>query len=187
MSSEARLKRTDAGLVADGEGWFVLNAREARWIEREGRGFNLPFTGWTEDEAETLFPQLGVALIVLEPGEPVGMYPWEAAAAPFLLLDGEALLIVEGEERPLRRWDFVHCPPGTGHIVIGAGDGRCVLLGIGAREHLGEDCNGGAYTIDEAAIRHGAGIESGSDADEPYARFAPSAPTPYREGWLPGP
>jgi glyoxylate utilization-related uncharacterized protein len=29
------------------------------------------------------------------------------------VLYGEALLLVEGQERPLRQWDFVHCPPET--------------------------------------------------------------------------
>ena len=29
------------------------------------------------------------------------------------VVSGEAALVVEGEERHLRAWDFVHCPPGT--------------------------------------------------------------------------
>src|SRR5688572_17578045 len=111
MVPEAPLETTDAGLVPAGPGWFVLNAREARWRRREGRGHNLAFTGTTDVEAETLFPQLGVALCVLEPGEPIGMYHWETEQEGFLVLYGEALLIVEGQERPLRQWDFVHCPP----------------------------------------------------------------------------
>lgn len=51
----------------------------------------------------------------------------------FLVLAGEALAIVEGEEHPLRRWDFVHCPPGTSHVIIGAGEGPCLVLAVGAR------------------------------------------------------
>ena len=78
MVPEAPLEVTEAGLVPAGHGWFVLNARDARWISRDGRGMNVPLTGWTEHEAETYFPQLGVAIIVLEPGEPIGMYHWEA-------------------------------------------------------------------------------------------------------------
>ena len=183
MTEEARLERTEAGLVPAGEGWFVMNAREARWIKRDRRGHNLPFTGWTAEEAEGLFPQLGMALIRLEPGEPVGMYHWEADQEDFLVLAGEALLVVEGEERPLRQWDFVHCPPGTKHIIVGAGAGPCLVLAVGSREYLEEHCGGGAYVADDVAARHGASPE---DPEDPYAPFADSEPTRYREGWLPG-
>ena len=79
------------------------------------------------------------------------MYHWEADQEDFLVLSGEALLIVEGEERPLRQWDFVHCPPDTKHIVVGAGDGPCVVLAIGGREHQ-EDPGWGGYTVDEVAL-----------------------------------
>jgi uncharacterized cupin superfamily protein len=187
MVPEAPLEQTEAGLAPAGEGWFVLNAREARWRHREGRGDSLPFTGWTEFEAEAYFPQLGVQLVVLGPGEPIGMYHWEAEQEDFLVLSGEALLIVEGEERPLRQWDFVHCPPETRHMIVGAGSGPCVVLGVGAREHIGENCNGGAYTVDEAALRHGAGVQEETDDPEAaYARFPETEPTRYRDGWLPG-
>ena len=49
------------------------------------------------------------------------MYHWEADQEDFLVARGEALLIVEGEERPLAQWDFVHCPPNTKHNIVGAG------------------------------------------------------------------
>ena len=161
--------------------WFVLNAREAHWRERPGRGYSLPFTGWTDEEADERFPQLGVHLYVLGPGEPIGMYHREADQEDFLVLSGEALLLVEGEERPLRQWDFVHCPPGTEHMIVGAGHGRCVVLGVGARQH-----GRIAYTVDEVAQRHGAGVEEEtSDPDAAYARFADSEAVRYREGWLP--
>jgi uncharacterized cupin superfamily protein len=186
MVDEAALKKTDAGLVPDGHGWFVMNAREARWIRRPGRGHNAPLTGWTEFEAETYFPQLGVNLIVLGPGEPIGMYHWEADVEDFLVLSGEAQLIVEGQERPLRQWDFVHCPPEARHMIVGAGDGPCVVLAVGGRDHIGENCNGGAYTVDEVALRHQAGVEEEtSNAEVAYAHLPPSEPTRYRDGWLP--
>jgi hypothetical protein len=94
---EAALEKTEAGVAPLGEGWFVLNAREARWRHREGRGESLPFTGSTDFEAETYFPQLGVNLVVLGPGEPNAMYHWETEQEDFLVLYGEALLIVEGQ------------------------------------------------------------------------------------------
>jgi uncharacterized cupin superfamily protein len=184
MIPEASLDRTPAGLVPSSDGWFVMNAREARWIERPGRGHNLPFTGWTGNEAETFFPQLGVSLVRLEPGEPIGMYHREADQEDFFVLSGEALLIVEGQERPLRRWDFVHCPPDAEHMIVGAGGGPCLVLAMGAREHQTGDW--GVYTVDEVALRHGAGVEQETpDAEVAYARFPASTPTPYREGWLP--
>jgi uncharacterized cupin superfamily protein len=186
MVPEAELDKTPEGLAPTGPGWFVLNAREARWRHREGRGESLPLTGWTDAEEQAHFPQLGVKVFVLSPGEPIGMYHWEADTEDFLVLSGEAILIVEGQERSLRQWDFVHCPPETKHMIVGAGDGRCAVLAIGAREHGSEKVNGGAYVVDETAKRHGASVEQETnDPDEAYARFPDTEPTRYREGWLP--
>jgi uncharacterized cupin superfamily protein len=185
MVPEAPLEQTEAGLVAAGEGWFVLNARAARWIHRERRGESLPFTGWTDVEAETYFPQVGANLVVLGPGEPMAMYHREADQEDFLVLSGEALLLVEGQERRLRQWDFVHCPPEASHTIVGSGDGPCTIVAIGAREHQTGDW--GAYTVDEVALRHGAGVaEETDDADVAYARFPKSEPRRYRAGSLPG-
>jgi len=179
MASEARLEDTGDGLAPSGEGWFVLNAREARWQHAEGRGARVGFEG----EAE--FGQLGVSLYVLAPGEPMGMYHWEADQEDFLVLSGEALLIVEGEERPLRRWDFVHCPAETKHIIVGAGEAPCTVLAVGAREHQGT-AEWGGYTVSEAALRHGAGVERETiRAAEAYAEVPDREPTRHREGWLP--
>jgi uncharacterized cupin superfamily protein len=176
---EARLDATEYGLVPNGDGWFVLNAREARWRHGDGRAAICSFEGEPE------FPQLGINLNVLEPGETMGMYHWEADQEDFLVLSGNALLIVEGDERPLRQWDFVHCPAGTKHIIVGAGDGPCLVLAVGARDRsTGPEWGG--YTVDAAALRHGAGVEQETThAKEAYAGFPPREPTPYREGWLP--
>jgi uncharacterized cupin superfamily protein len=180
MVPEALLEETDIGLVPTGEGWFVLNARKARWRHREGRGERLPFEGEIE------FPQVGVSLYVLAPGEPIGMYHWEANQEDFLVLSGEALLIIEGEERPLRQWDFVHCPVETKHIIVGGRDAPCVVLAVGARDHQA-GAGWGGYTVDEAALRHGAGVEQETtEADQAYAPFPEPESTRYREGWLPG-
>jgi uncharacterized cupin superfamily protein len=177
---EAPLEETDTGLVPAGEGWFVLNARKARWRHRAGRGERLPFEGEVE------FPQVGISLYVLAPSEPIGLYHWEADQEDFLVLSGEALLIIEGEERPLRQWDFVHCPAETKHIIVGGGDAPCVVLAVGAREYQGREGWGG-YPVDEAALRHGAGVErETTEVDEAYAGFPDPESTRYREGWLPG-
>jgi uncharacterized cupin superfamily protein len=179
VASEAPLEQTETGLVPVGDGWFVLNALEARWHRADGRGARLGFDGETE------FPQVGVNVYVLAPGEPIGMYHWEADQEDFLVLSGEALLVVEGEERPLRQWDFVHCPAGTKHAVVGAGDKPCAVLAIGAREHQ-EGAGWGGYTVDEAALRHGAGVTAETnDPREAYAGLPRRSATRYRDGWLP--
>ena len=179
MVPEAPLESTEDGLVPAGDGWFVLNARDARWRLSEGRGAYCVFEGEPE------FSQVGVHLVTLEPGEPMAMYHWEADQEDFLVVSGEALLIAEGEERPLRQWDFVHCPPETKHVIVGAGEGPCLVVAVGARDRsTGPDWGG--YSVEEAAIRHGAGVErETADPKEAYARFSPRRPTGYREGWLP--
>jgi uncharacterized cupin superfamily protein len=178
MPTEAPLEQTEAGLVPAGEGWFVLDAREARWWNRPGRGFSLRFEG------DTPFPQVGVRLFVLEPGEPIGMYHWEADQEDFLVLAGEAILLVEGQERPLRMWDFVHCPQNTKHIIVGAGSGPCTVLGVGSRTHQGEESGWIGYPVDELALRHGAGVERATgDVREAYGALPDPEPTRYG-GWL---
>jgi uncharacterized cupin superfamily protein len=179
MVPEAQFDSTEHGLVPIGDGWFVLNARDARWRHAEGRG------AWCDFEGGQDWSQLGLNVQVFEPGETMAMYHWEADQEDFLVLAGEALLIVEGEERLLRQWDFVHCPAGTNHVVVGAGDGHCVVLAVGARERsTGPDWGG--YTVDEVALRHGVGVgKETSDAEEAYPPSLRRHPTRYREGWLP--
>jgi uncharacterized cupin superfamily protein len=178
MVPEARLEASETGLAPADEGWFVLNAREGRWVHGEGRGARLTFEGAVD------FPQIGVSLFVLEPGEPIGMYHWEADQEDFLVLSGEALLLVEGEERPLRQWDFVHCPAGTKHVIVGTGGTHCVVLAVGAREHQ-QDGFAGGYTVDDVALRHGAGVERETTVvEEAYARTPYRRPARYVDGWL---
>ena len=179
MVPEAPLESTEHGLVPKGEGWFVVNARDLVWYDRGPRGKVMAFDGEPE------FEQFGVNPFVLQPGEPMAMYHWEADQEDFVVLAGEALLIVEGEERPLHAWDFVHCPPEAKHTIVGAGDGPCVVLAVGARvRSTGPDWGG--YTVDEVALRHGAGVEQETTKpEEAYARFRKRELTPYRDGWLP--
>jgi uncharacterized cupin superfamily protein len=184
MVPEASLEQTEHGRVPTGEGWYVLNARDARWHYAAGRG------GFCDFEGEQNFAQLGINIQVLERGDPMAMYHWEADQEDFLVLAGEALLIIEGEERPLRAWDFAHCPPETKHTIVGAGDGPCVVVAVGAREN--QDGPGwGGYTVDETARRHKAGVERETTvANEAYAPLWEAVgkrePTRYREGWLSG-
>jgi uncharacterized cupin superfamily protein len=123
------------------------------------------------------------------------MYHWETDQEDFLVLAGEALALVEGEERPLRQWDFLHCPAGTQHVIVGAGAGPCVVFRVGSREkHTIALPDGtrtgapdwGAYTRDEMALRHGASVEvETTSADEAYAGFPEPEYVRYRAGWLP--
>jgi uncharacterized cupin superfamily protein len=185
MVFKSEVVSTEHGLVPKGQGWFVLNARDAQWWNRGGRGVLCEFEGAGVEGAAD-FEQVGINLTVLAPGEPMAMYHRENDQEDFLVLAGEALAIVEGEERVLRQWDFVHCPAGTNHVIVGAGAGPCIVLAVGARDRsTGTDW--GAYTVDETAQRHGAGVErETTDVGEAYARFPKSALTRYKEGWLPG-
>jgi uncharacterized cupin superfamily protein len=181
---EAPLEQTEHGLVAGGNGWFVLNARNARWFARPGRQ-SVSFTGKNEWEADTLFPMLGVQLAVLEPGEPNSLYHWETEAEAFLVISGEALLVVEGEERALRQWDFVHCPPKTKHVIVGAGDGPCIVIAMSSRENQAFGPYG-EYVADELARRHGASpSETAQDVPDEDVPWSASEPSTYRDGWLP--
>jgi uncharacterized cupin superfamily protein len=183
MVPESRFVETDQGLVPRGDGWFVLNAREARWLHASGRSAICEFEGFLEGEQD--FLQFGINLNVLEPGVSMGMYHWEADQEDFLVLAGKAVLIVEGEERQLRQWDFFHCPAGTKHIIVGAGDAPCLVLAVGARQHQGSPDSGG-YSVDEAALRHGAGVEQETtDPKQAYAKLPRREATEYRDGWLP--
>ena len=180
MVPEAPMDETETGRVATGDGWFVLNAKDARWYHAEGR------PALCNLEGETFFPQVGINIVVLGPGQPMAMYHWEADQEDFLVLSGEALLIVEGEERPLEQWDLVHCPPRTNHTILGAGDGPCVVLAAGARILSVDNPDWGGYTVDEAALRHGAGVEEATTSpQEAYAKVAPQRqPTGYQPDWL---
>ena len=179
----ARVEESEHGLVVKSDGWFVVNAREIRWLASEGWGTFSNFGG------DTLFDQLGIGVSVLGPGQPLSMYHWESDEENFLILSGTATLIVEGQERPLRQWDFVHCPPYAEHTIVG---GPCVVVGVGSRERHTEIGPDGRrtgregeseYTVNEAAIRRGAGIETGTPQDEAYSRFPRRTPVRYG-GWL---
>jgi len=178
MVPEAPLEQTDHGLVPAGEGWFVLNARDARW-HLEGPGGRITF--FEGDHAG--FEQLGFNVSILDPGQPMSMYHWEDDQEDFLLLSGEAVLVAEGLERPLRAWDLVHCPAKTNHVIVGGGSGPCVIVSVGSRR-AGHD--GGAYSVDATAAKHGASVEEETtDPAVAYARFPERRATTYEEGWLP--
>jgi len=173
---KAPLRNTKYGLAPDGDGWFVLNARDSRWRDYGPLGAACNFEG------RRGFTQLGINLNVLEPGEPMSMYHRENHQEGFLVLAGECLLIVEGEERSLEAWDFFHCPGGTAHVIVGAGDGPAVVLAVGARGGR----KGLVYPVAAAALKHGAGVDQeATKPAEAYVKFPRSSRSSYRAGWLP--
>jgi len=176
VADEAQLEQTENGLVPKGDGWFVVSAHDARWWHHDTFGSAVTFEG------ETAFPDFGINIQVLDPGQPNCMYHGENAQENFLVLAGECLLLVEGEERPLKQWDFVHCPPWTQHVFVGAGDGPCAILMVGARPKHEELL----YPVSDVARKHGAGVEQeATSGREAYAAFAKFDEGPYRDGLLP--
>jgi uncharacterized cupin superfamily protein len=183
MVPEAELQDTEHGRVATGDGWYVVNARETRWYYAEGRG------AFCDLEGDQNFAQLGINVQVLAPGEAMAMYHWEADQEDVRVISGEALLIVEGEERRLTAWDLVHCPPRVKHTILGAGGGPCIVIAVGARVDSVDNPNWGGYTVDEVALRHEAGVEvETNEPEEAYAavraKHGTREPTRYRDGWL---
>ena len=155
--------------------WFVLNARDAEWID----GTLGKYCGFERRDAR--FEQLGINLNVLRPGEPMTMYHREGEQEDFLVLDGECVVVVEGEEVPLKKWDLFHCPPGVAHAIVGAGDRTSLVLAVGARS--GKE--GLVYPVDPAAAKYGASVKAETTvANDAYEGIAFER-GPYKEGWLP--
>jgi len=168
---EARLEDRGSGLAPAGDGWFVVNVGDAQWTTAENDGQKPPGADCRFESRQFAFPQVGIKLRVIEPGQPNGLYHSENQQEAFLVLSGECRLLVEGEERLLRPWDFFHSPPGTEHIFVGAGTGPCVILMVGARvadEQL-------HYPVSELAARYGASVDRPTtDFGDVYPRFEPS-------------
>ena len=163
--------------MPDGEGWFVVNARETRWRHTGPLGVYCDFEG------KRRFRQLGINLNVLEPGQRLAMYHRENAQEGFLVLAGACLLIVEGAERELRAWDFFHCPPRTEHVIVGTGVGPAVVLAVGAR---GLPRKGFVYPVSKVASKYSAAVtRETTKPAEAYAGLPKWERSEYREGWLP--
>lgn len=181
-AGEAPLVAAKGGLIPAGRGWFVVNATEARWKEGGTLGVYCPFEG------KLPFLQVGVNISVLQPGESLGRYHLEPGhEEDFLVLDGECILLVDEQERRLRRWDFVHCPPGVAHMIVGDGDAPAVVLAVGARGNGNDVSEGVVYPVSDLAGRRGVSVAHETTSPlEAYADL-PRAKTsvPYG-GWLDG-
>ncbi len=161
MVDEAPLEENASGLAPAADGWFVVNVGDAAWMTTEKFGSSCRF-----ESRSAPFPDLGVNIRVLAPGQPNCYYHAESTQEDFLVLAGECLLLVEGEERRLRAWDFVHLPAGVAHVFVGAGDSPCAILMTGARKDDEEI----VYPVSELALGHGAGVETETTSpEEAYA------------------
>lgn len=172
---EARLVERDGGLVPEGPGWFVLNARDAQWQVSDRFGRAVKFEG------DQPFAQVGMNLRVVDPGQPACLYHGEEGEEHFLVVAGECVLLIEGEARPLRQWDFVHCPPWVEHVLVGAGTAPCVLVAVGGRPSARV-----RYPAGGLAEAHGAA--AARETDDPAEAYGPSRKRPgaYAPGDLPG-
>jgi uncharacterized cupin superfamily protein len=172
VTDEARLEQTPGGLAPATDGWFVVNVRDSNWVSSPVLGDACVFEG----ENQPPWPQLGFTIAVLQPGQSGGRYHGESNQEDFLVLHGECLLLIEDEERHLKAWDFVHCPPWTEHGFVGAGDGPCAIFMTGARTREHEVL----YPRSELALRHGVGVEQDTtvprEAYAPFPRWEPARP-----------
>jgi uncharacterized cupin superfamily protein len=185
MVEEARLEELDSGRAPVSDGWFVVNVRDAAWLTNEAFGARCVFEGdrpvlrRRPDLSVHKFADVGFTLQVIRPGQPSTLYHAETNQEDFLVLAGECLLLVEGEERPLEAWDFVHCPPGTAHAFVGTGDGPCVIFMTGGRTREKDTL----YPRSDLARRYGAGVETETRSpSEAYAQFPHWQPE-RPEGW----
>jgi uncharacterized cupin superfamily protein len=186
MPVEARLEPVGSGLAPSSDGWFVVNVRDSAWLSNQAFGgrcvfeADVPVVRGLPDRDVQRFPQLGVTLTVVAPGQPSGLYHAESNQEDFLVLSGECLLVVEGTERRLGAWDFVHCPPGTEHVFVGAGESPCAILMVGRRSAERTI----VYPDSELARRHGAGAEhetrSAADAYAPFPHWQRGRPPTWQ-------
>jgi uncharacterized cupin superfamily protein len=172
--NEATSAETPYGRYITSDGWFVLNLEEALAVRNDEKGG----AAYPLESQDHPFRDVGVKVAVLPPGQPNGLYHSEDVQEGFLVLSGECTLIVEDEERRLRQWDYFHCPAGVRHIFVGAGDGPCAILMLGARPDVGIN-----YPVSEVAAKHGASVakETG-EPDEAYADW-PGEYQPLRLPW----
>ncbi len=174
---QATSRETPYGRYVTSDGWFVLNLTEALAVRNEEKGGAV----YPLEARAAPFGDFGVNVRVLRPGQPSALYHAESGQEGFLVLAGECTLVVEEQERTLRRWDYFHCPPGTRHVFVGAGDGPCAILMVGARNETGDVI----YERDPVAVKHGAAspVET-TDAAVAYRGRPELEPVPFDPSWL---
>ena len=183
MIEEARLERVESGLTPVTAGWFVVNARDAAWMNNDATQACCIFESdefvlrGRPDLTEYVKPDAGFTIRVVPPGKPSGLYHAESVEEDFLILMGECVLIVENEERHLRAWDFVHCPPMTAHTFVATETGPCVILATGNRRDDLERVS----PRSEVALRYDAGSEVDTTDPERRGRWEVRRPSYWDE------
>jgi uncharacterized cupin superfamily protein len=182
MVPEARLERVASGLAPVTAGWFVVNAADAAWTNNESYGGVCIFESdelvlrGRPDLTEYVKPHAGFTLRVIRPGQP-GLYHAESVEEDFLILAGECTLVVEDQERHLRPWDFVHCPPMTGHVFVATGTGPCILVATGNRRDDLER----VYLRSETALRRDASVTADTERPERRGEWKVERPSGWDE------
>jgi uncharacterized cupin superfamily protein len=172
---EASSEETPYGRYITSDGWFVLNVADALAVRNEEKGGAV----YPLEPREQPFRDVGVRVCVIWPGNPNALYHSEGVQEGFLVLSGECSLIVEEYERPLRQWDYFHCPADTRHVIVGAGDGPCAILMIGARREV-ETLH---HPMSKVAAKYGA--SAATETDEPSEAYGdwPGEYLPVRLPW----
>jgi quercetin dioxygenase-like cupin family protein len=155
--------------------WSVRNVRDLTWTEN-AMGAYCDLLQGGDDAGE----EFALNLNVLGRGQPMAIYHHEPHQEGFLVLRGECELIVDGEARPLRQWDYVHTGPGVPHVIVGAGDEPALVLAVGGRVGGGS----ATYPPEPLAAHYGASTDETHDARAAYAQFGRSAEVPFREEFL---
>ena len=173
---EASSEDTPYDRYVTSDGWFILNLSDALAVRNEEKGGAV----YPLESRDARFRDFGVNVRVVWPGEPNALYHAEGGQEGFLVLSGECTLLVEEQERPLRQWDYFHCPADTRHVIVGAGNGPCAILMVGLRPEV-ETLR---YPVSEVAAKYGASAAKETDEpDEAYADW----PGDYRPVRLPWP
>ncbi|MGD8376171.1 MAG: cupin domain-containing protein [Acidobacteriota bacterium] len=168
---EAKYETTEFGKAPATAGWFALHVSEVPWIRTEKYGSGCRFEG------KERFSQVGVNLRVLQPGQPASLYHKEEAQEDFFVVSGECVLVVEEQERRLRAGHFVHCPPGTAHVFVGAGDGPCVILMMGYRPEQPRI----TYPVSPVAAAHDASVTA--ETNDPRVAYGDRGFEPTKGSW----
>jgi quercetin dioxygenase-like cupin family protein len=173
MTDKARMEPTETGLVPADDGWFIANVAELGWETVPGGG---AWCGFGSPNAPS--PVLGIGVHVLWPGDTPGYYHAESNQEGFLVLSGECIAVVEGEEHRMRAWDYLHCPPGTAHITVGVGDEPCALLMVGTRSPDPTI----RYLVEPAAAKYGAAVDTESNSPREVYKDRPAI-VPAKSSW----
>ena len=168
---EAPLTDSPAGRAAEQDGWFIVNVAEAAGMHTDRFGAACRF-----EVAAGRFPEFGINVRVLDPGRPNCLYHRESAQEAFLVLSGDCNAVVEEQERRLRAGDLLYTPPGTAHVLVGAGDVPCAILMVGTRKDPEELL----YPVSPVAARHGASVERETSDEEAAYAGVEAEPGPLR-------